>query len=115
MDFVGNGKKQGLINRLIIMAKSRDFEINQVDAEIEIENALLEYYNDRHYVPTDDKPYEDIYEGIILQLALSSIAKRGAEGEKYHSEGGVIRTYDSGDYYPSTLTQKIIPLAKGVG
>lgn len=115
MDFVENDKKRKLVNKLITMAKSRDFEINQVDAEIEIENALLEYYNDRHYVPTDDKPYEDIYEGIILQLALSAIAKRGAEGEKYHSEGGVIRTYDSGDYYPLTLTQKIIPLAKGVG
>ena len=115
MDFVKNGKNQKLVNKLIIMAKSRGFEINQQDAEIEISNALLEYYNDRHYTPTEEKPYEDIYEGIILQLAISAISKYGAEGEKYHSEGGVIRTYDSGDYYPTTLTKKIIPLAKGVG
>lgn len=115
MDFVENNKKLKLVNKLMKMAKSRDFDLNQSDAELEISNALLEYYNDRHYVPTDDKPYEDIYEGIILQLALSSVAKMGAEGENYHSEGGVIRTYDSGDYYPASLTKKIIPLAKGVG
>jgi hypothetical protein len=115
MDFVGNEKKRKLVNKLLSMAKSRDFEINQTDAEIEISNALLEYYNDRHYTPTEENPYEDIYEGIILQLALSSVAKMGAEGENYHSEGGVIRTYDSGDYYPASLTKKIIPLAKGVG
>lgn len=115
MDFVKNEKVHELINNLIIMAKSRGLEINQVDAEFEINNALLEYYNDRHYAPTDEKPYEDIYKGLILQLALSSIAKMGAEGENYHSEGGIIRTYDSGDYYPASLTKKIIPLAKGVG
>lgn len=114
MDFVENGK-QKLVNKLIMMAKSRDLEINQIDAQIEIENALLEYYNDRHYVPTDEKLYEDIYEGIILQLALSSIAKFGIEGQNYHSEGGVIRTYDTAANYPLALTQKIIPLAKGVG
>lgn len=115
MVFVNNSKVQTLVNNLISMAETRGFELNQNNAEIEIQNALLEYYNDRHYTPTEDKPYEDIYEGIILQLALSSVAKMGAEGEKYHSEGGVIRTYDSGDNYPTSLTNKIIPLAKGVG
>ena len=115
MDFVENGNKQKLINKLIVMAKSRGFEINQVDAEIEIDNALLEYYNDRHYTPTDEELYELKYEGIILQLALSAIAKYGAEGQNYHSEGGVIRTYDSAANYPLALTQKIIPLAKGLG
>lgn len=115
MDFVENEKNLKLVNKLITMAKSRGFEINQIDAESEINNALLEYYNDRHYTPTDEKPYEDIYEGIILQLALSAVAKYGAEGENYHSEGGVIRTYDSAANYPLALTQKIIPLAKGLG
>lgn len=115
MDFVENDKKRKLVNKLIKMAKSRGFDTTQEDAEIEISNALLEYYNDRHYVPTDENPYEDIYEGTILQLALSSIAKMGAEGENYHSEGGVIRTYDTGANYPLDLTRKIIPLAKGVG
>ena len=48
-------------------------------------------------------------------MAVSAINKRGAEGETYHSEGGLIRNYDSGSPYPLKLTQKIIPLAKGVG
>lgn len=108
----GKGK---LVNNLILLAKNRDIEIPQIDAEIEIENALLEYYNDRHYTPTEEKPYEDIYAGIIVQLALSSFLKSGAEGEKAHSEGGVNRTYDSASNYPLDLTRKIIPLAKGVG
>lgn len=115
MDFVKNEKIRKLVNKLISQAKSRGFEITQTDAEMEIENALLEYYNDRHYTPTDDKPYEDIYAGIIVQLALSAIAKYGAEGQNYHSEGGVIRTYDTAANYPLALTQKIIPLAKGLG
>lgn len=115
MDFVQNEKLNRLVNKLIIKAKSRGFNITQTDAEMEIESALLEYYNDRHYVPTEEKPFEDIYEGIIIQLALSAVSKMGAEGEKYHSEGGVIRTYDSAADYPLALTQKIIPLAKGLG
>ena len=115
MVFENNEKINLLKTKLISMAATRDITLSQDDAEIEITNALLEYYNDRHYTPTEEQPYEDIYAGIIVQLALSSVVKMGAEGEKYHSEGGVIRTYDSGDYYPTSLTTKIIPLAKGVG
>lgn len=109
-----DNSKQALINKLIEMSKARGFNITQIDAEIEIDNALLEYCNDRHYTPTVDKPYESVYAGLIVQLALSSIAKMGAEGQNYHSEGGVIRTYDTASNYPLSLTQKIIPLAKGV-
>lgn len=115
MDFVKNKQLKNLVSKLAGMAKSRDLFINQIDLELELQNALFEYYNDRHFTPTDEEPYEVIYEGIILQLALSSIAKMGAEGENYHSEGGVIRTYDNASNYPLSLTRKIIPLAKGVG
>lgn len=115
MDFERNEKVNILVNKLIERAKSRGFEINQTDAETEIENALLEYYNDRHFEPTEEEPFESKYEGIIIQLALCAVSKYGAEGEKYHSEGGVIRTYDSGDIYPTSITNKIIPLAKGLG
>ena len=65
-------------------------------------------------LPTDDKPFEEIYAGIIIQLAISSISKYGAEGETSHSEGGVSRSYDNASNYPLSLTRKIIPLAKGV-
>lgn len=113
MDF-GNIKVQKLVSKLKLRAKQRGFDIDNDIAESEIEMALLEYYNDRHFNPTDDKPYEEKYSGIIIQLALSSIAKYGAEGERAHSEGGISRTYDNASNYPLKLTQKIIPLAKGV-
>lgn len=113
MDF-DNIKIQNLISKLKRSAKARGFEIDSNIAEDEIEMALLEYYNDRHFNPTDENPYEEKYAGIIIQLALSSIAKYGAEGERIHSEGGISRTYDNASNYPLKLTQRIIPLAKGV-
>lgn len=114
MVFSSNEKVQNLVQRLYDRFANTDLPISEEEAEEEIEFALLEYYNDRHFTPTDEDPFEDIYAGIIVQLAVSAINKRGAEGETYHSEGGLIRNYDSGSPYPLKLTQKIIPLAKGV-
>jgi hypothetical protein len=113
MDY-DNDKIRTLISNLQKRAVARGFNIDDETAESEIEMALLEYYNDRHFNPTSDMPYEEKYSGIIIQLALSSIAKYGAEGERAHTEGGISRTYDNASNYPLKLTQKIIPLAKGV-
>lgn len=117
MDFDNNIKVQKLVEKLKTKIEAEDLNIPSAKDEIlkmEIENALLEYYNDRHFTPTEEMPYEDIYSGLIIKLALSAIAKYGAEGENYHSEGGVIRTYDNAGDYPLALTRKIIPLVKGV-
>lgn len=115
MDFSSNEKVQKLVQQLYDRFSKTDLPITAEEAQEEIQFALLEYYNDRHFTPTDENPFENIYAGIIIQLAVSAINKRGAEGETYHSEGGLIRNYDSGSPYPLKLTQKIIPLAKGVG
>jgi len=115
MDYSNNEKVQELVTRLFNKFDETDTPITMEEAQDEISDALLEYYNDRHFTPSDEKPFEDIYAGIIVQLAVSAINKRGAEGETYHSEGGLIRNYDSASPYPLKLTQKIIPLAKGVG
>lgn len=118
MDFDNNPKILNLVNKLKIRLQAEDLSLQEYTDELllmEIQNALLEYYNDRHFTPTDEKPFEDLYAGIIVELAIASIAKYGVEGENYHSEGGVIRTYDNGSQYPLALTRKIIPLAKGVG
>lgn len=114
MDFSSNEKVAELVEKLKSKAKARDLIISHDDAQQEIEEALLEYYNDRHFNPTAENPYEDIYAGIILQLAISSISKYGAEGEKAHNEGGVNRSYDNASNYPYAITKKIIPLVKGV-
>lgn len=117
MDFDENVKVQKLVERLKVRLEAEDLVLADYPNEIfkiEIENALLEYYNDRHFTPTDKIPFEDIYAGLIVELAVAAIARYGVEGENYHSEGGVIRTYDNTSQYPLALTRKIIPLAKGV-
>ena len=118
MDFDNNEKVQALVTKLSTRLQAEDLGAQEFSNEIlqmEIQNALLEYYNDRHFTPTNEKPFEDIYAGIIVELAVAALSKYGVEGENYHSEGGVIRTYDNGSQYPLALTRKIIPLAKGVG
>ncbi len=117
MDFDENEKVLALVEKLKTRLQAEDLDIHEFSDEIlklEISNALLEYYNDRHFTPTEEIPFESIYAGIIVELAVAAIARYGVEGENYHSEGGVIRTYDNSSQYPLSLTRKIIPLAKGV-
>lgn len=117
MDFSNNEKVLALVTRLRSRLTANDFTVEDFSddtLQYEISNALFEYYNDRHFTPTNDKPFEDIYAGIIVELAVSALMRYGVEGENYHSEGGVIRTYDNTSQYPAALTNKIIPLAKGV-
>lgn len=117
MDFNENEKVQALVTKLRKRLEAEDlseFDYSDEILNLEISNALLEYYNDRHFTPTNEKPFEEIYAGIIVELAVAAMARYGVEGENYHSEGGVIRTYDNSSQYPLSLTRKIIPLAKGV-
>jgi len=114
MNFSTNTKVQALVTKLKAKALVKGLTVSNDDAEDEIEAALLEYYNDRHYTPTEEEPFEEIYASLIIRLAISSIAKYGAEGESSHREGGVSRTYDNASDYPLSLTRKIIPLAQGV-
>ena len=117
MDLDTNPKVLVLVGKLRTRLQAEDLDTFSYTDEIlkmEINNALLEYFNDRHFTPTDEKPFEDIYAGIIVELAVAALSRYGVEGENYHSEGGVIRTYDNASQYPLSLTRKIIPLAKGV-
>ena len=114
MNFESNAKVLALVTKLKAKATEKGFSVTDEDAADEIQAALLEYYNDRHYTPTEEEPFEDIYASLIVRLAISSIAKYGAEGESSHIEGGVQRTYDNASDYPLSLTRKIIPLAQGV-
>lgn len=104
-----------LVKKVKKRIEKEDIDISEDEIKDEVMFALLEYYNDRHFNPSEDIIYESIYAGVIVQLAISSIEKRGAEGERTHSEGGVSRSYDNASNYPLSLTRKIIPLAKGVG
>lgn len=115
IDFENNDKVLKLVEKLQRKLESRDLPtVNHYDAIDEIVSAIREYCNCRHYTPTESVPFEPIYADLIVQLAISHIAKWGVEGETSHIEGGVQRVYDSASDYPLSLTQKIIPLVKGV-
>ncbi len=59
---------------------------------------------------TEEMPEK--YEEEQIEIAAYLISKRGAEGEVSHSEGGVSRTYESGDI-PLALRTRITPKAGG--
>lgn len=50
------------------------------------------------------------YHGVQVEIAAFMLNKRGAEGEKAHSENGITRSYESGDI-PDSLLRRIVPMA----
>lgn len=50
------------------------------------------------------------YHGVQVEIAAFLLNKRGAEGEKAHSENGITRSYESGDI-PDSLLRRIVPMA----
>lgn len=51
----------------------------------------------------------DRYSMNQVEIANFLLGKRGAEGESYHSENGIARTYTGGDV-PAELMRQIIPM-----
>lgn len=103
-----------LKNKLMRKAKSRGFVVSDEDVSDEIDDAVAFVNNRRGFVSTSDCLYEEKYGNIIVNLALASIAKMGAEGESSHSENGIMRGYENGSNYPDSLVMQIVPLARGV-
>lgn len=86
--------------------------VTEDDITEEIKLAIFAVNNRRRFDATPSTPFEAQYEHIIVQLALASITKMGAEGETAHSENGISRSYDSAGNYPEALLSMIVPLAK---
>lgn len=68
---------------------------------------LLRLYS---YKDTVDCEVPAKYHGVQVEIAAYMLNKRGAEGEKSHSENGISRSYESGDI-PDSLLRRIIPMA----
>lgn len=51
----------------------------------------------------------DRYAPNQVEIANFMLSKRGAEGETYHAENGIYRTYSGGDV-PPELLRAIIPM-----
>lgn len=103
-----------LVDLLKKNCKARDISSDMDDAiyEQEIKEAIAAINRRRRFKPTDEKLYDLRYEDLIIPLAISSLAKIGAEGEAIHSENGVSRTYNTDGKYPSAILKSIIPLVK---
>lgn len=85
-------------------------EANDAVIELELEFAKGAINERRGYVATEDIPLEPRWYDLQVRLAVASLAKQGAEGEKAHSDNGVNRTYENGGSYPDSLLNQIIPL-----
>lgn len=101
-----------LKQKLIRKAKRLGFDVIEEDISDEIEDAINFVNNRRGFVSTSNCLYEGKFSSIIIDLALSAIAKYGAEGEISHSENGIGRSYENGGKYPYTLIMQIPPLAR---
>lgn len=101
-----------LQNRLMRKAKRIGFDVTDEDISDEITDAINFVNNRRGFKPTSSCLYEEKYSSIIIDLALSAIAKYGAEGEISHSENGIGRSYENGGKYPYTLIMQVPPLAR---
>ena len=61
----------------------------------------------RNYTSTDIAIVEPQYKSVVIDLAISTYNKMGAEGQLEHSENGVNRVYESSDY-PSSILSRIL-------
>lgn len=50
------------------------------------------------------------YDNLHIEIAVYLYNKQGAEGETYHSENGIIRTYEKADV-PDSMLKTVIPKA----
>lgn len=110
-----DNKLSVFVGELRALLLSRDFEISDKDTPIlryEIKRAIAQINRCRRFKATDEKPYDEKYEDLIIPLAISSFAKIGAEGQTVHSENGITRHYTSGGDYPKELLREIIPLIR---
>lgn len=102
-----------LVERLKRKVESRKITyITNDDLQDEILDAISVVNDKRRFEPTPQQLFETKYERLIVDLALASITKYGAEGETSHNENGIKRDYENGGQYPTELLARIIPLAK---
>lgn len=101
-----------LQSKLMRKAKRIGFNVTDEDISDEITDAINFVNNRRGFVSTSSCLYEEKFSSVIVELALSAIAKYGAEGQISHSENGIGRSYENGGKYPNTLVMQIPPVAR---
>lgn len=51
------------------------------------------------------------YATLQIEIACYLLNKRGAEGETYHSENGINRSYENADV-PDSMLSRVVPVAR---
>lgn len=70
----------------------------------------IDVVNDkRQFTSTVENIVEPPYKSIVVEMALISYNKMGAEGQTRHDENGVDRSYEVGSMYPESILSLIIP------
>lgn len=70
----------------------------------------IDVVNDiRQFIPTEENIVEPQYKSVVVEMALISYNKMGAEGQRSHDENGVNRSYENGSLYPDSLLKLIVP------
>lgn len=72
-----------------------------------IQSAVDTVNNLRNYTSTDSAIVESVYKSLVVDMAIVSYNRLGAEGETSHNENGVSRTFATGDY-PAYLLNRIM-------
>ena len=69
----------------------------------------IDVVNDlRQFTPTEEDVVEPQYKSVVIEMALIAYNKMGAEGQTFHSENGVNRSYEKA-MYPESIMKLIIP------
>lgn len=110
-NFRENDIVKGLYEKISRKIKRLELDFEDDDIYDEISSAFEAINSRRHFNPTPSILIEDKYKNLAYQLCIASMVKEGAEGEYSHSENGITRRYDSGDY-PESMLKRIVPLAR---
>ena len=110
-DFIETEIVQNIYGKVHRKVEKLGIDATDDDIYDEIENAMEAVNSRRHYIPTETSLMEENYIGVTVRLCLSSLAKMGAEGEKAHSENGIVRNYDNSSNYPESILKEVVPLA----
>ena len=98
--------KEVMKTRLSALTGETDDNILLTFLDIAGEKILEKCYPYRH----DKREVPARYHSTQLEIAVYLLNKRGAEGEKAHSENGITRSYESASV-PDSMLKGIVPFA----
>lgn len=98
------------LEKLKLLLRDEAAKYTDSELELQLSLAIAAINNRRGFTPTDELDIEAKYESLLLQLAVASVNKIGAEGQTAHGEVGITRAYGNDGVYPTALLNSVIPL-----